>query len=287
MQLLPNKGWDERVLVCRYEEVVDVFIVITERYVVIVDTVINAPTAVDVLHFAQPHLINQRQLLIINTHADYDHCWGNQIFGGDYPMHPAPILAHRLCADRFQEPRAAEFLAEMQAREPELYKKVRLTPPNLLFTDTFTIDGGDLTLQLFPTPGHAPDHVSIFIPEIRLLLAGDAAERPFPFARAAETLPQLRQSLRAMADLDPEYTLCCHDLSSSSTLIIQQNIAYFDALEARCRAALANGIPSELESIFPFLEAMPPGTNPDSLPTFYHSGHVGQIQMMLQWLQSL
>src|SRR5205823_12393794 len=65
----------------------------------------------------------------------------------------------------------------------------------ILFDDQLIIDGGDLTLRLFATPGHQPDHIAILIPEINLLLAGDAAESPFPFAESAAAMPQLRASL--------------------------------------------------------------------------------------------
>ncbi|MBK8797460.1 MAG: hypothetical protein IPM07_14410 [Anaerolineales bacterium] len=45
LTLLPNQGWDERILICRNDELVQVFIVVTDRYVVLVDTLINPATA--------------------------------------------------------------------------------------------------------------------------------------------------------------------------------------------------------------------------------------------------
>ena len=76
----------------------------------------------------------------------------------------------------------------MQEREPGRFDGLRLTAPTITFDERLQIDGGDLTLQLFATPGHQPDHCSIFIPEIGMLLAGDAAELPFPFAESAAAL---------------------------------------------------------------------------------------------------
>ena len=47
---------------------------------------------------------------------------------------------------------------------------VRLTPPTITFEDRLWIDGGDLALELFSTPGHQPDHISVWIPQIGMAL---------------------------------------------------------------------------------------------------------------------
>lgn len=80
VQLVANAGWDERILVCRNGELVDTNIIITRRYVVVVDTMINPATAGALLDLARRYTEGKRSLLAINTHADYDHAWGNQTF---------------------------------------------------------------------------------------------------------------------------------------------------------------------------------------------------------------
>ncbi len=132
----------------------------------------------------------------------------------------------------------------MRASEPDRFGEVALVPPTLLFEERLRIDGGDLTLELFLTPGHAADHIAIYIPEIGTLLAGDAAELPFPFVESAATLPQLRDSLARMAALEPRVALYCHAPGVSSPQLLHDNIAYFDKVEQRCRAALAAGAPA-------------------------------------------
>lgn len=288
VEVVPNTGWDERIIVCRCAPTVDVFIVVTQRYVVLVDTLLNPQTAAELLEIARPHLTQGRHLLAINTHDHWDHAWGNQVFDGPDALHPAPIIATRRSAARLRH----DFLAEMQQREPGRFDAVRLVPPNVLFDDTLTIDGGDLTLELFPTPGHAPDHVAIFIPQIRTLLAADAAEFPFPFPENAQALPALRESLARMVALEPQVALYCHASVSSGPDLLRQNIAYFDTLEARCRAALERGVPVQLapeEDVaalvsFPFAEALPPDLDAAKLPDFYAKGHAASIRMMLEWL---
>src|SRR5262245_2515883 len=85
VQQIANEGWDERILVCRNGSLVDAFIVITERYVILVDTLINPHTAEIMFSMTRGYLENQRQLLVVNTHADYDHCWETKSLGGRMP----------------------------------------------------------------------------------------------------------------------------------------------------------------------------------------------------------
>jgi glyoxylase-like metal-dependent hydrolase (beta-lactamase superfamily II) len=289
--LVANAGWDARILVCRCAPTVDAFVVVTARYVVIVDTLINPATARALLALARPHLTDGRNLLAVNTHADWDHCWGNQLFVGPEAEAPAPIVASRRCAEQFRSPEAAPTLAQMREREPGRFDEVRLAPPTLVFDERLTIEGGDLTLDLFATPGHTPDHVAIHLPEIATVLAGDAAEFPFPFARSADTLPQLRASLARLAALKPTAALYCHAPETSGPGLIADNIAYFDALEARCRAALARGVHAQpdagadVEALvgFPFTGAVPARSGVE-VPPFYAEGHRAHIRMMLEWL---
>ena len=122
LQLIENGGWDERILVCQNGRLVKTFIIVTKRFVLLVDTVINPQTAGQMLAFAQPYLAEGRQLLVINTHADYDHCWGNQLFAGEtapstgsgQAVHPAPIIGSHLSPALFAQDEAKAYLAKMQ-----------------------------------------------------------------------------------------------------------------------------------------------------------------------------
>jgi len=286
-----NQGWDARILVCRCGPLVDTFIVVSERYVVLIDTLINQRTAEALLEIAREHLIG-RQLLVVNTHADWDHAWGNHVFAGPSPMSPAPIIASRRCAERLRSEEAQRKLAEMRASEPGRFDDVALTPPSVLFEQRLVIDGGDLTLELFATPGHQPDHISVFIPEIRTLLPGDAAERPFPFVESAAALPAMRDSLTRMAALDAQTALYCHAPVTSGPGLLRQNMAYFDTIEQRCRDALARGAPgtpdaaADVEALvgFPFAEAVHANADIAALEGFYRPGHQAAIRAMLEHL---
>ncbi len=130
----------------------------------------------------------------------------------------------------------------MQSDEPNIFGDVVLTEPTLTFSDHLIIDGGDLNLHLIPTPGHTADHIAIYIPEISTILAGDAAEIPFPIVYNSNDLPVLRASLALMAECNAQYALYCHAPVTIGPQLLHDNIAYYDALEVACRAALERGL---------------------------------------------
>src|SRR5215470_11282239 len=146
--LVENQGWDPRILVARCGDLVDAFIVVTERYVVLVDTLINRRTAAELLLIAEPHLAG-RQLLVVNTHSHWDHAWGNQLFAGPGAIRPAPIIATRRCAELLRSPGSQQKLAQKRAGEPLRFGDVELVAPTVLFEERLAIDAGDLTLELF------------------------------------------------------------------------------------------------------------------------------------------
>lgn len=293
VQLLPNQGWDERILICRNGELVQTFIVVTQRFAVLVDTMINPATAQRMVEYARPYLDGGRTLLVINTHADYDHAWGNQLFAGPDARFPAPVIGSQRCAERLLEGDEAPFLSEMQAAEPEIFGEVRLTPPTVRFEGQMTIDGGDLVLHLLPTPGHTDDHISIYIPEISTLLAGDAAELPYPAARAVDGLPQMRASLRTLAALDAKTVLYCHAPVEAGPQLLYDNIAYFDALERACRIILRanpSAALTEDADLIPltgcrYEDVTPPTDLWRNVDVHYRTvAHAAQLQMILKWL---
>jgi glyoxylase-like metal-dependent hydrolase (beta-lactamase superfamily II) len=292
VQLVPNGGWDPRLLLCRCAPTVDSFIVLTTRYVILIDTLFNPATAAELLAIASQHLHDGRTLLVINTHADWDHCWGNQLFAGPEAIAPAPIIATTRCAARFGAEMTRK-LTQLKLSEPERFGQVRPIAPTIQFEERLMIDGGDLTLELFLAPGHTDDHIAITIPEIAMLLAGDAAEYPFPFATTVESLPQLRATLGMMAATKPEQAFYCHAPEGSGPELVQQNIAYFDRVEEACRAATSRGIVvSESDDVelerrigWTFAEVIGDAEAAAVLPEMYQRGHRAHLRLMLEWVQ--
>jgi glyoxylase-like metal-dependent hydrolase (beta-lactamase superfamily II) len=223
-----NIGWDKRIRSFTASDLVDLFVITTKRYLIVFDTG-NAPEQMqEIMQKIEADLTN-RQLLVINSHQHFDHTWGNAIFVQN-GLYPAPIIGHQKSVQLLQEKpeEAYRFLSDMQIGRPFL-DSVQIIAPTLSFSETFTIYGGDLTLELFPTPGHSSDHISVWIPEIKTLLAGDAAEHPIPYAAEDGSIEQLEQDLRYLQSFNPEFVLPCHGGSVGADLI-EQNLHYFKSL---------------------------------------------------------
>jgi glyoxylase-like metal-dependent hydrolase (beta-lactamase superfamily II) len=288
-------GWDQRLHGFHCGDEVDTFALVTERYLIFVDTSATPEQAAAVVESLRGDLPGRLPLVIL-SHADYDHCWGSAVFAPGGAL-PAPIIGHALTRERLLSPGAADELARRLGEQPR-FASVRLVAPDIAYTERLVIDGGDLTLELWHTPGHTPDHTVIWIPALRLLLAGDAVERPWPYVHTAADLPIMRATLSRLAALGAERIAVCHG-GESDPALIARNIAYFDEVERRCRAALArtpalaaqaaesssDGEALERAVALPYSEALQfAGIEPATAQNFYRAFHQSAIRATLGWL---
>lgn len=285
---VPNDGWDPRVRQFRYGSLVDSFAVLTSQYTVLVDTLVNPESVTEVLRLLTVDHPERRQpLLVVNTHGDWDHVWGNCVFDGAHPTHPAIIIGSRLAAEAMTSPRSLDLLLDYQKAHPREYARVEWVPPNIAVDGGARIDGGDLSLELIPSPGHTPDHLVVWIPEIKLLLAGDAAEASMPYVNGADTLPQVRETLRQLVDLQPETVLASHAPGNHSPDLLPWNLTYFDQLEAHCRRSLALGAePEKVLGEWTLDSAVPARWQPPiDLTEFYTNSHARAVSAMCTWIR--
>jgi glyoxylase-like metal-dependent hydrolase (beta-lactamase superfamily II) len=287
----PELSGDERVRVFRraftgMEEyagmTVDAYAVISDRYVVIFDTLLSPTDMQPVMDWAGDALQAGRQLLVVNSHADWDHCWGNSYF-------TAPIIAHELCQERMRSEEARRELGDFQDSYDALFDDVALTPPTLTFSDSLTISGGDLTLELFSAPGHSDDSIAAWIPELRLLLAFDAVEFPIPIIDSAESVEEMFTTLEQFLELQPQRVLCSHGNSGDPGLV-SSNLVYLREIEVRCLVVLKfqNLTDEELEQApelisFPFSQVIARFPGVVDTP-FYREAHAANIRAIMDWL---
>jgi glyoxylase-like metal-dependent hydrolase (beta-lactamase superfamily II) len=218
---------DPRLLWWRSEDV-DCFGLVTANLVVLFDTFMTSADCALALADLAPFLAT-RPLLAINSHQHNDHVWGN----GALPA-GTTIIGHSASHAIATSTAFAAQLSEQRAEDAR-FADVRLVAPTLTFSDRLQLRGGDLTLWLLPAPGHAADQLVLWCPELRLLLAADAAEWPWPYAAKASDLPILRQTLGQLRALQPQWVLPCHGGTTDASLL-QKNLAYFDRLERHTRA---------------------------------------------------
>jgi glyoxylase-like metal-dependent hydrolase (beta-lactamase superfamily II) len=115
---------------------------------------------------------------VINTHAHYDHTFGNAAFAG------LPIFGHVRTAAHYDE-HEARRLARVQADpalEPDKdWTDVVLTPPTALVDAEVTIAPGGREIRLIPLPpGHTDTDLAVLVPDARVWFLGDVIEESGP-----------------------------------------------------------------------------------------------------------
>jgi glyoxylase-like metal-dependent hydrolase (beta-lactamase superfamily II) len=283
-------GLDGRVLVFRCgSDIVDTFAVRCREFDLLIDTMISPGTADQAVQLLE-RSESSPPLLVLNTHGDHDHAWGNCLFAGATATRRAPVIGHADVRRRLAEPSATRFLSEQRAKQPGWYGDITLVAPTIEFREEFMLRGGDLTLLVFLTPGHTPDHVSVWIEELGVLIAGDAAEFPVPLIHSGDDVPIFRASLRRMRDLNAKVVLYCHSSGITAPDVIEANLGYFDELEARIDSTLRSGkapdsvTPQSLD--WPFEAAIPLGRSIGDVgdPDFYRRSHAMAIDAMARHL---
>jgi cyclase len=131
--------------------------------------------------------------LVVNTHHHGDHTHGNSL------THPAAIVAHTRCREAML---ATGISPPHGVFEPVEWGDLRLAPPILTFDDRIDVWAGDTKLELhyIGTPAHTTNDVIVWIPERRIMFAGDLVFNggtPFMLMGSirgcAEALERIRQ----------------------------------------------------------------------------------------------
>lgn len=271
---------DDRIVIVRAGDEVDAVFVRTERFNVLIDT-LGTPELCRMGLDLLEEKTAARPLMVINSHMDWDHFWGNAAVVGR-----APIIAHAAALDRLRDPSARQVLKDKASQESR-FRNVELIGPDITFSGSMVLNGGDLTLELIHTPGHTPDHIAVWIPELRICLAVDAVEYPIPevWSKSAEDLRLIRSSLEGIRDLDARLVIPAHGQTSSPSTV-KANLAYFEAL-AECvgglgESQLADGQLSRSSGFrLEDFVAIPAGMPADTV-TFYRNCHETNLGATVQ-----
>ncbi len=124
-----------------------------------------------------------RVRMLVNTHAHFDHTFGNQQFGPDSFL-DVPIYGHhRLPAhlDQYERPRLAAWHHDPDGEPERDWHDVRITPPTCLVAASRTLTVGERPVDLHPLgAGHTDTDLVLHVPDSRAWIVGDVVEASGP-----------------------------------------------------------------------------------------------------------
>ena len=126
---------------------------------------------------------DRRIVALVNTHAHFDHTFGNQVFGPgsatDAAIHGHAAIARHF--ERYEAPRLAAWRAD-PAREPDRrWSHVRLVPPTHPVDEATSLDLGGRLVELRPQPrAHTDTDLVALLPAERVWIVGDLVEESGP-----------------------------------------------------------------------------------------------------------
>lgn len=260
----PNQGWDPRIRCIKCGDLVRAYLIRTERFVLVYDTLLG-PKSGGFLREQALEFGEGRPLMVVNSHADWDHYFGNMVF-------PETILATDLAIHRIRDRVGPRELAKKRTEHPECYSAVELHPPTVGLPSHATLYGGDLTLELSLSRGHRPDHLSLYIPELSTLFPGDCVEDPIPLVdedsdEKSRTFDELIASLHQFLRSHPQWVLANHAPPENGVERIRANLEYLEDLRASALKA---------ESLEELRQENPGSPDWDD---FYQEAHRNQVRM--------
>ncbi len=209
----------------------------TQKGIVVIDAMCSPITAGRVRELIVQEFNRSDFAYLINTHHDFDHAWGNQVFSdaeivGHTSFEEALLKSTRDIDGTIESNKKhrQKHIDELENSNPDsarkkylqeyiafrtrfidgLSKDFKPTPPTITFEDTLTLDLEDIRIKLFYVgPAHSVSDIFILVEEEGLLMTGDIfMDRLFyPMFALKDTLnvPNFLNVLNTL--LDGKYTI--------------------------------------------------------------------------------
>ena len=204
--------------------------------------VVNAGAAyvlAEALHDEIRKITDQPVVLVINENGQ-----GHAMLGNTYwAEQGVPILAHVDAAAEFEE-RGYDILDRMKGYNRDKAAKTEVTPPTITFEDRYDASVGGVTIEVLHLgPAHSPGDISVWLPEQKLVIAGDMAfhERLLPIFDDTDTAGWLETWDDAFEPLGALYVIPGHGHPTNMAQVRRYTREYLVHLRGEIRELIDNG----------------------------------------------
>jgi glyoxylase-like metal-dependent hydrolase (beta-lactamase superfamily II) len=150
----------------------NVFLIKGKSKVFLIDTFCGSDSMTPILNALKEYV--HKEVIVINTHFHWDHVWGNSSFCNH------TIISHERCRALLD----SGWETQLNKNRKYVMGNAEKVLPNFTFTEKmiFHEDG----IELFHSPGHTEDSISVFDHHERILYAGDNLEKPLVYVENAD-----------------------------------------------------------------------------------------------------
>ncbi|MEW5784258.1 MAG: MBL fold metallo-hydrolase [Bacillota bacterium] len=190
-----------------------VYLICSDDRVYLCDTHLGPKYMEPVKQYLPEHDLAEKQVILFNSHADWDHIWGNSAFQN------ALIIGHTTCRTRIRE----RGLYDLE-RYRGIYNDgtIEIKLPNLVFD--LTMEFTDDKVAFIYAPGHTACSAICYDKEDLVLFVGDLVEYPVPVLSHYD-LEGYIKTLEYIKNL-PAATIISSHSGIVDTALIDANIKY-------------------------------------------------------------
>lgn len=193
-----------------------VYLINTDNKIFICDTHMGSKSMEKIQQYIDDNQLNDKEIIVFNSHADWDHIWGNCFFEG------STIIGHELCRKRMEQ--EGKFDLEQKRKYHNGFVKLKL--PNLTFDSR--LEFNDDKIEFIYTPGHTIDSSICFDKKESVIFVGDLLEYPIPYTNYHDLEAYLK-TLEFIKSLNVQIILSAHSGRIDEKLF-DDNIKYIKNL---------------------------------------------------------
>lgn len=160
---------------------------------------------------------SSKEVIIINTHFHWDHVWGNCSFNGNM------IIGHELCREllyRYWED-------QLNKNRKYVLGNVEKVLPTITFKEKINFNNEGI--EIFYSPGHTIDSISIFDQDEKILYVGDNLEKPIIYVENNDIDTYIK-TLKRYLEYKPKKIMAGHTLDLTEK-DIHETIEYLNDLK--------------------------------------------------------